>query len=178
MRFMHRKTRHVLQYSIDLRIMLAFTQLPFNLPGNVYRSAMPYGSYDPDGALFDKYKAEHVTTVVALAEEGEIVRLSGRNLIALYQKQGWRVIYMPVIDFATPEMGVLRESVSKALQAASAGERVAIHCSAGIGRTGLFVACMAKQALGMTGEQAIDWVRRYIPHAVETEAQKKLVIDY
>lgn len=158
--------------------MLAFTELPFNLPGNIFRSVMPYGSYDPDGELLDRYKSEQITTVVVLAEEREMIQLSGRNLIALYQQKNWRVLHMPVIDFATPDLQELKRAVTETLEYAGAGKHIAIHCSAGIGRTGLFAACMAKQELGMTGEQAIAWVRQYIPNAVETESQRKLVIDY
>lgn len=158
--------------------MLAFSELPFNLPGNVFRSVMPYGSYDPHGELLDRYRMENITTVVVLAEDSEMLRISGKNLIALYQQQNWRMLHMPVVDFAVPDREELNRTVTDALKIAGAGEHIVIHCSAGIGRTGLFAACMAKQELGMTGEQAIAWVRQYIPNAVETESQRKLVIDY
>lgn len=171
-------TRDVPLYSIDLSIMPEFTLLPFKLAGKVYRSALPYGSYDPDGKLLEKYKAEQITLIVVLAEKSEMFGITGRDLIALYQQQAWRVLHMPVKDFAVPYIGDLMQAVSEALKAAGDGENIAIHCSAGIGRTGLFVACMAKQAWGMSGEQAIEWVRQYIPQAVETDAQRQLMMEY
>jgi protein-tyrosine phosphatase len=57
------------------------------------------------------------------------------------------------------------------------GQHVAIHCYAGIGWTGLVAAAMAKRILGVPGEAAIAWVRRYIPRAVETPTQRRLLAD-
>jgi hypothetical protein len=37
---------------------------------------------------------------------------------------------------------------------------------------------MARTLLGMSGEEAIAWARRYIPGAVETPEQEKLVNEY
>ena len=50
-------------------------------------------------------------------------------------------------------------------------------CSAGIGRTGLFMAYLAKRCLGLSGAEALQWVRHFIPRAVETPAQQRLVLD-
>jgi hypothetical protein len=37
---------------------------------------------------------------------------------------------------------------------------------------------MARQLLGLSGDEAIRWVRQYIPGAVETELQEELVNEY
>jgi len=52
-----------------------------------------------------------------------------------------------------------------------------MHCSAGIGRTGLFLAYLAKQVLVLSGAEALAWVRYYIPRAVETPEQQRLLLD-
>jgi hypothetical protein len=45
------------------------------------------------------------------------------------------------------------------------------------GRTGLFMAYLAKRCLGLSGAEALQWVRRFIPRAVETPEQQRLVLD-
>ena len=38
----------------------------------------------------------------------------------------------------------------------------------------MVIALLARKALGMDGQEAIDWVRQYFP-AIETDAQENLV---
>jgi hypothetical protein len=52
-----------------------------------------------------------------------------------------------------------------------------IQCYAGLGRVELVANPMAKRLLGVPGEAAIAWVRRYIPRAVETPVQRRLLVD-
>ena len=64
------------------------------------------------------------------------------------------------------------------MEFAQAGKNVAIHYSAGIGRTGLFMALLARKILGYPGEEAITWVRQYVPNAVETADQKDFLSTF
>ena len=101
---------------------------------------------------------------------------AGRNLRCLYEERGFEVIHLPIPDFGVPSNGGLVRAVNAVIAHAQTGRNIAIHCSAGIGRTGLFVALLAKQVLGFSGEEAIAWVRQYIPWAVETAEQRQLVV--
>jgi protein-tyrosine phosphatase len=157
--------------------MTPLTELPFGLPGRIFRSAMPYSSYDPAGDLLELYQQEGMSVIVLLAEVGEYLAQARRDLRALYAQRGFEVIYLPISDFGVPNLS-LNPTIRAVLEHARSGENIVIHCLAGIGRTGLFAACLAREALGLSGEEAIQWVRAWIPKAVETDAQRKAVLGY
>ena len=52
-----------------------------------------------------------------------------------------------------------------------------IQCYTGLGRIKLVAAAVAKRLLGVLGEAAITWVRRFIPRAIETPEQRRLLVD-
>jgi protein-tyrosine phosphatase len=154
---------------------MSLTELPYGLPGRVFRSRMPYSAYDTSGELVDKYIEEGISTIVLLAREQEYLQISNRDLKKLYTEKGFRVLHLPTTDYGIPAQGALEPAVREIYELVRDGENVAIHCHAGIGRTGMFAACLARQVLGLTGEQAIDWVRERIPYAVETPEQRDVV---
>jgi protein-tyrosine phosphatase len=112
-----------------------------------------------------------------LVSEGEDQVHAGLDLKALYQTAGMDVIQFPIQDFDTPEdHTALDDTLKQVISLAEEGKNVAVHCFAGRGRTGMFLAMMARRVLGLGGEQAIAWARQYFP-AVETDAQARMVID-
>jgi hypothetical protein len=84
-------------------------------------------------------------------------------------------VALPTPDFGLPEPEALRQAVGAVLAQLEAdpGRPVHVGCRAGVGRTGLFMACLARAA-GVEGD-ALDYVRRhYLSHAAETEAQQAM----
>lgn len=157
---------------------MEFTEIPFNLPGKIYRSAMPYGMYDSRRAIYPAYRQHRVSTVVVLVKREDLIRHSGRDLLQLYEQDGLRVLHLPSQDFGVPDPIELHNIVDEVLQLVQSGENIAVHCLGGIGRTGLFLACLAKRVFGMQGEQAITWLRGYVPGAVETGEQRRVVSEF
>ncbi|MCO5157857.1 MAG: hypothetical protein M9945_14105 [Aquamicrobium sp.] len=86
-------------------------------------------------------------------------------------------VHLPIHDFAVPQDdGQVRYALKDTLEAALAGKSVYVGCAGGWGRTGLFLALIAKTA-GV--EDPIDYVRRsYTPRAVETKEQEAYVEDF
>ena len=156
---------------------MSLTELPFGLPGRVFRSPMPFGQYDLHGEVYDRFCEEQIAVIVLLASDEECLHKTGCNLRALYLKAGFQVLYLPIADFSVPAKDDLAQAVQDTITHAQAGHHIVIHCSAGIGRTGLFTAYLVKRCLDLSGAEALQWVRRYIPHAVETPEQQQLVLQ-
>jgi len=138
---------------------------------------MPYSVYDPQGDSLLQFKRQKGSIIVLLAEEEECMERTGRKLKSLYHQEGFQVIHLPIPDFDVPSREDLEEAVKKTVEYAQAGENIVIHCHAGLGRTGLFVAYLAKQVFGLSSEEAIHWTRKYIPHALETHEQEEFIMD-
>ena len=155
------------------------TELPFGLAGRVYRSPMPFRPGDEDGRLFREYTGAQVSVVVVVAEADECFQQTGRDLLAFYAQQGLQVISSPIQDFNVPvSQQELYRAIEAVLQYASAGKNIVVHCNAGFGRTGTFLACLARHVFSFNGNQAIDWVRQYVPPALENPDQLQFVLYY
>ena len=155
---------------------MEFTQIPFKFAGNIYRSAMPYSSYDPRGQLINKYNKKNISVVVVLVSEDEALEITGRSLLEEYDKLGYEIINLPISDFGIPTLPELQKGISQVLQYSQNGKSVVVHCHAGVGRTGLFMAGLAKIGMGLSPKESIRWVRSFIPGALEVEEQEQLLL--
>lgn len=156
---------------------MEITELPFGQPGRIFRSPMPFGKHDPEGLVYEAYRAKDVSVIVLLAEDHECKVKARKDLRALYTQDGFTVVHHPIVDYGIPNPLALCEALDATVREAQSGRHIAIHCSAGIGRTGLYTACLAKKLLTLPGEEAIEWVRQHIPHAVETPEQRRFVVQ-
>ena len=74
-------------------------------------------------------------------------------------------------------MAQLETFVAAARQTHSAGGRVAVHCAAGKGRTGTFLAAWFV-AEGAGAQAAMETVRALRPGSIETKAQEAALVEY
>ena len=153
------------------------TRLPLGLAGQIFGSAMPFGLYDPDGQLIQELKRAAVTTIVLLAEIEECREKAGRDLVALYKQEGLLVLSLPIPNYGIPPHESLGDTLTETIARATQGENILIHCSAGIGRTPLFAALLAKKILGLSGIEAIRWIWQNKPDALLTPPQILLIIE-
>lgn len=157
---------------------MKLTELPFTTPGKIFRSAMPFSSFDPDSELLSEYKNRDISMVIMLSSDEENLQITGRDLRHLYEKEGLQVLSFPILDFGTPDIADMREAVHKALDYSQSGSGMVIHCHAGLGRTGMFAACLAKEEMEFSSDEAINWVRGLIPGAVEVPEQELLIRNF
>lgn len=86
--------------------------------------------------------------------------------------------YFPIPEFDIPEdEPAFHSLVERLLARLAAGQAVAAHCWAGVGRTGLLLACLLGRLDGLPGEEAIRRLRLLRP-ALETPEQEQFVVRY
>jgi hypothetical protein len=152
-----------------------FTLIPFDLPGKIYRSTRPFSDFDPFGELIPTYRASGVEIIVVLTEN---TRAGGGDLLDLYRNYGFQVIHAPVPDFGIPETGAYASALGRVIAELKRGRTVVVHCYAGLGRTGTFLAIIARKLMNLDGPAAVKWLRGHVPGSVETDLQEAFVAEF
>jgi protein-tyrosine phosphatase len=89
------------------------------------------------------WKAERINTVVALLERHEFRELDLSNEQTLCESVGVSFVNFPIPDRGVPSsIRSIHLLVVQIVEELRAGRGVAIHCRAGIGRTGVVAACV------------------------------------
>ena len=139
---------------------------------------MPFSSYD-QVEVWQSYLDQDIDLVVVLTEQQEYLVYAMKDLPAFYKSNGLDVLHLPVPDFGVPsDPDEWEKGIKTVVDALKEGRNVVVHCLAGLGRTGVFLACLAKETLGLSGDQSISWVRESIPGALENYNQEEFVINY
>ena len=82
--------------------------------------------------------------------------------------------HFPIQDMRVPRLSDAAALCLSLGRAIDRGETVALHCHAGLGRTGTMLACLAVQR-GLGAQEAIDRVRTVRRGAIQTEGQEDFI---
>jgi protein-tyrosine phosphatase len=151
------------------------------LPGGALGLTLCPGRRDRQRALdvdLDQLQTQGATTLVTLCTLDELEWAGVAALPDETRARGitWR--HSPIRDRSVPSLPQARALVADLRARLGAGERVVLHCIAGLGRSGL-VAAMVLVAGGLEADDAIAAVRAARdPRAVETREQAEFVARY
>lgn len=125
------------------------------------------------------YFAELEADLDFLAEQGvrHIVTLT-EFALEMPPDGAFTVHHVPVIDFAAPEHPQVIKFCELVDAAETRGECVAVHCLAGIGRTGTFLASYLMWREGLTARQALSRVRGLRREYVQSIEQEAYLDDW
>jgi protein-tyrosine phosphatase len=113
------------------------------------------------------------TCVLTLTPQAELQKAGSADLAAVLAAQGMDWLHLPIDDFGTPSPAQQADwdALSRMVQARiDKGETIAIHCRAGLGRTGMIALRLMAQH-GELPETALARLRASRPGSVERPAQ-------
>jgi atypical dual specificity phosphatase len=114
-------------------------------------------------------RAHQINLVINLHERA--------NAHDLLTSLGAREVHLPVADSLPPSQSQLDAGVAEITSALAAGQRVVVHCGAGLGRSGTLLAAYFVSA-GLDPDDAIERVRNARPGSVETAEQERAVTEF
>jgi len=125
--------------------------------GMLYRSCLPGGSCDIENTIRDVWLGLSPALVVCLVTEQEINLKTNCSTNELYRGLDSRFI---AFDMNTEAAAVIRAALTSVNNALMGGATVIVHCSGGIGRTGMFCGLLMR-TMGGPLLTRIDCMTRY-----------------
>lgn len=154
------------------------TLIPFELNGKVYRAPLPFGDFDIARTTFNEMVQAEISVLYSLIEPIEWLSRAYLDPREKIEQAGIQRVEFPIRDFFAPiDPQAFQAVVAQARQDAVEGKNIAVHCYAGVGRTGLFLAEFAIQLFGMEVHAAVDWLRETLPLAVENDYQYRFLLE-
>ena len=152
-------------------------RIPLEVKGRLFVSPMPFGPYDPGNALLKIYKKQKIQFVVMLVTDVELARKAKKNVIKIYEENSIEPIRFPIADYTSPELHEFSKVVDQVVGYLKAGANVAVHCNAGVGRTGVMTGSIVRDLLGLDAEEARNYIRQYMQTNM-TDEQRRLMARF
>ena len=134
----------------------------------------------PDGERLTQdvahYRSLGVDTIVSMLPPDEARALSLHNEAQICADTGMEFINFPIQDFGLPDPAAFGELVKAIAISLRGGTNIAIHCRAGIGRSGMAVCCVL-QSFGHSAIQAINATGHARGKAVPDTVEQRAFIE-
>lgn len=138
-----------------------------------------------DAKLVDQFKKQGITALFNLTQPGEHP-YCGQGLQASgftytpekFMTQGIKHFNYSWKDMTTPTNFLMFDIVQIARAELEQGGKIAVHCHAGFGRTGLVVACILMLVNKLGCKEAIELVRRKRKGSIQTKKQEQFIYAF
>lgn len=124
------------------------------------------------------YRASGIDHILSLLCQDEVEELGLQREPELCDDNGLRFTGFDIADRGLPDASELLILAERLANEIAEGVSLAVHCRAGIGRSGVVASCIL-QHLGMTALEAIAKVSQargvQIP---DTQVQREFILDY
>jgi len=132
-------------------------------------------SFDLMEEFFDFLESNSYRALVSLVEVHEFDQFISYPIFKeKIGKRNFSWFSHPLKDMTAPDeifTADFFETQSSLLKYLRSGEKIAIHCKGGLGRTGTIAALLLRH-LGLSAENSIELVRKSRPGAIETKEQE------
>jgi protein-tyrosine phosphatase len=138
---------------------------------------LPNNSVIFHGRLY-YYEEEMLNTFKVLHNNNvkNIVNLREYSEETEYEKKYFNLIHIPIKDYSPPEVDDFNEKLNYVYSLLKNKENIFVHCMAGHGRTGMFIALLLIK-FGYSATEALAMVKKDC-HGPETEEQVNFVKNY
>jgi len=139
------------------------------VPGMLAGCPMP-GVSAPMGYDLDLLSSIGITMLITLTEE-DIYQTE-------LQAAGLNNLHLPIYDREAPSLTQMHMLLFKMQKLIETGEVLAVHCLAGLGRTGTVLAAWMIKEGGLSSEEAIRRLRLINPGFVQSIVQETFLADF
>ncbi|CAE1285895.1 PTPDC1 [Acanthosepion pharaonis] len=151
---------------------------------NILAMSRPNTAAIKEFNIIQQFKDANIKTVINLQESGEHASC-GPGLEASgfsYNPQDFMDKDIYVYNFSCPDFGASSNGMIldmvRVMQFALSQGKVAIHCHAGLGRTGLLICSYLVFTNRMSANDAIHYVREKRPRSIQTRRQMQCLKDF
>jgi len=137
--------------------------------GRLAATPMPGITNDVDYDL-DLLTGVGVTTLIALTEKP----FPPEPLI----RHGLKSLHLSIADRKAPSPAEMDTLVTQMRQMLGQGEVLAVHCLAGLGRTGTILAAYLVKEKGLPAQVALNQIRRFNRQFVQSDDQEDFLVEY